>query len=80
MADSFGPVEAGAEGIDLATNSLVVEVESLGALEALLIAPLMAAVVVGDSDQVREGKGRDVLTAELAVERGEGEGAVGPQG
>ena len=75
LADSFSSVELRAEGGHLAADSLLVEVPSLGALSALVLDPGLAAVMIGDGDDVGKGdaRGRGVEAVEISVEGVEGE-------
>ena len=75
LADSFSSVELGAEGGHLATDSLLVEVPPLGALSALVLDPGLAAVMIGDGDDVSQGdaRGCGIEAVEISVEGVEGE-------
>lgn len=77
-ADSLSSIELAAERRSLATDSMFVEVVSLGAFGTLVLDPGFAAVVVGDGDDVVEwdAGGGGVVATEVSGERAECEVSV----
>lgn len=69
-ADSFSSVELAAEGWHLAADSILVEVEAIGAFGALVLDPSFASVVIGDGDDIFEGDARSggVVAVKVASE------------
>lgn len=67
-ADSFGPIELAAERRSLAADSVLVEVVPLGAFCTQILDPCLAAIIIGDGDDVvKRYSGRSrIITTEVS--------------
>lgn len=75
LADTFGNIKLTTEWAYFAANSILVEEVALGAFEALVFVPSLAAIIVGYGDKLGEWYFATwfIEAAEIAVEGGEGE-------
>lgn len=79
LADTFSNVELATEWANLTADSILIEVITFRAFEALIFVPGLAAIVVGYGDELGEWYFATwfIEAAEIAVEGGEGEIAMG---
>ena len=79
LADTFGNVELTAQGANLTADSILIEEIALRAFETLLLVPGLAPIVVGDGNNLGEWYFATwfIEAAEIAVEGGEGQIAMG---
>lgn len=76
--DSFGPIELAAERRGLAADAVLVEVVPLRAFGTEIFDPSLAAIVIGDGDDIVKSDARRsrIITTEVSREGAEGKISV----